>query len=191
MNFEQLSQNWQNQDHIKDHNSVDQIKSQAQKHTRQLKRKKLWTIGILSLTIITLITFFLSVGAYKNWTESLGLSLMIGMLLIRFIIELISKNQLQRIDQTLDFISYVEKHKQYFKNRQWIHFVVTPIIYLTYFGGFISMLPIFKAELSAGFYLYILISGVIVFIGLAVFIGFHIQKELLSLKFLKALINEN
>jgi hypothetical protein len=52
------------------------------------------------------------------------------------------------------------------------------------------MLPVFKAELSEGFYLYILISGVAVFIVLALFIGFHIRKELLALKFLNATLKE-
>jgi hypothetical protein len=190
MNFEELSQNWQTQDNVEDYISADQIKSQAQNLTQHFKLKKLWTIGILSLTFIILISFFISVGAYNNWTESLGLILMIGMLLIRVILELISKQQLQQIDQALNFQSYIEKHKRYFKNRQWIHFVFTPIIYLAYFGGFLAMLPVFKAELSEGFYLYILISGVAVFIVLALFIGFHIRKELLALKFLNATLKE-
>ncbi len=185
MNFEQISQNWQNQEHKSESNSAEYIMDIAKKQNQELKHKKLWTIGILCLTSIILITFFIYVGAYNNWTESFGLSLMIAMLLLRIIIEFLSKQHLQRIDKTLDFQTYVYKYKRYFKKRQWLHFVITPIIYLTYFGGFVSMLPVFKAELSSGFYLYILISGFVVFIGLAVFIAFHIRKELQDLQFLK------
>lgn len=185
MNFEKLSQNWQNQDNSKQHMSAKDIISKAQSQTQTLKLKKWWTIGILGFTCLILVFFFINIGAYKNWNESLGLSLMIVMLLLRVAIEWVSKQHLQDIDQTLDFQTYVEKHQTYYKNRKWIHFVLTPIIYLAYCGGFVAMLPVFKTQLSAGFYLYILISGVFVFIGLALFIGFHIKKELQALQFLK------
>jgi hypothetical protein len=137
---------------------------------------------------MVLIAFFIAVGAYKNWTESIGLSFMIVFLLLRVIIEIISKQQLQSIDQTNDFQTYVEKHQRYFKNRQWIHFVLTPIVYLAYFGGFASLLPVFKAQLSEGFYLYIIMSGVVIFIGLGLFIGYHIRKELQDLQFLNQVL---
>lgn len=186
MNFEDISQNWQNQNiHNTNLPKAEQLIHKAKSQTKALQRKKWWTIVILSLTFLVLVFFFFSVGAHHNWSESLGLSLMILMLLLRIAIEVISKHHLQRIDQSLDFETYVVKLKQYFKNRRWIHFVLTPIIYLAYFGGFISMLPVFKAELSEGFYLYILISGVVVFIGLALFIAFHIRKELRDLRFLR------
>jgi len=185
MNFIELSQNWQQQDNSKKLSTTTDIVNKAKIQSKALRQKKLWTIGILSFTCIVLITFFISVGAYNNWKESLGLSLMITMLVIRVVLELISKNHLQNIDQTLDFQSYVLKLNGYFKNRRWIHFVFTPIIYLVYFGGFVSMLPVFKVELSFAFYLYILISGIVVFVGLAVFIAFHIRKELQDLQFLK------
>lgn len=187
MNFEELSHNWQNQDNTKSTNTAEDIIKKAKAKTKAVSRKKWWTIGILNLTLIILIAFFISVGAYEDFIESLGLSLMIVMLYFRIVIELISINHLEKIDQTLDFQTYVSKRKRYFKNRKWIHFVFTPIIYLAYFGGFVAMLPVFKAELSSGFYLYILISGVVVFLGLALFIGFHIRKELRELAFLKTM----
>jgi nitrate/nitrite transporter NarK len=190
MNFEHISQNWQNQ-HIQETKTTsDDIIRKAQLQTQKLKQKKWWTIGILGFTTAILLSFFVSVGAYKNMKESIGLSLMIIMLLLRIILELLSKNRLQKIDHTLDFQSYVSQLKTYFKNRRWIHFVFTPIIYLAYFGGFVAMLPVFKRELSSGFYLYILISGVVVFIGLALFIGYHIRKELKALDFLKQLLKQ-
>jgi nitrate/nitrite transporter NarK len=190
MNFNELSQNWQNQDTQSTPTTSNDIIRKAQLQTQKLKQKKWWTIGILGLTTAILISFFVSVGAYKNMMESLGLSLMIIMLLLRVILELMSKNRLQKIDRTLDFQSYVSRLKTYFKNRRWIHFIFTPVIYLAYFGGFVAMLPVFKRELSSGFYLYILISGVVVFIGLALFIGYHIRKELNELKVLKRILEE-
>ncbi len=188
MNFENISQNWQNQPIQKTETSSDDIIKKAQFQTQKLKQKKWWTMSILGFSTAVLIGFFLSVGAYKHMMESLGLSLMIIMLLLRIILELMSKNRLQKLDQTLNFQSYVSQLQTYFKNRRWIHFIFTPVIYLAYFGGFVSMLPVFKRELSSGFYLYILISGVVVFIGLAFFIGFHIRKELKALDFLKQIL---
>jgi hypothetical protein len=52
------------------------------------------------------------------------------------------------------------------------------------------MLPVFKAQLSEGFYLYILISGGVVFIGLALFIGFHILKELKALGLIQQILKD-
>ena len=185
MNFENISQNWQNQHIQKTETTSDDIIRKAQLQTQKLKHKKWWTIGILGFTILVLGVFYFSVGAHHNWRENIGLSLMIFMLLLRIIIELLSKEHLRQIDQSLDFQTYVDKLQQYYKRRTWIHFVLTPIVYLAYFGGFISMLPVFKVELSEGFYLYILISGVVVFIGLALFITFHILRELWDLRFLR------
>ena len=47
------------------------------------------------------------------------------------------------------------------------------------------MLPIFKQQLSAGFYTYIIISSIITFIALAVLIGFQVIKELKIIKSLQ------
>jgi hypothetical protein len=190
MNFENISQNWQDQHIQKTEISSDDIIRKAQLQTQKLKQKKWWTIGILGFTTAILLGFFVSVGAYKNMIESLGLSLMTIMLLLRIVLELMSKSRLQKIDRTLDFESYVSRLKNYFKNRRWIHFIFTPVIYLAYFGGFVAMLPVFKRELSSGFYLYILISGVVVFIGLALFIGYHIRKELKALDFLNQILKQ-
>ncbi len=190
MNFENISQNWQNQHIQKTETTSNDIIRKAQLQTQKLKQKKWWTIGILGFTTAVLIGFFMSVGAYKHMMESLGLSLMIIMLLLRIILELMSKKRLQKIDLTLGFESYVTQLKSYFKNRRWIHFVFTPVIYLAYFGGFVAMLPVFERELSSGFYLNILISGVVVFIGLAFFIGYHIRKELKALDFLNQLLKQ-
>jgi hypothetical protein len=191
MNFEDISRNWQNQK-IQHQNptDADQLIQRAGAQTRQLQRKKWWTIGIISLTTILLVIFFISVGAYKNWSESFGLSLMIAVLLFRIIIELLSKAKLQGLDKTLDFQTYGYQLQEYYNSRKWIHFVLTPIIYLAYFGGFINMLPVFKAQLSEGFYLYILISGGVVFIGLALFIGFHILKELKALGLIQQILKD-
>jgi len=191
MNFKDISQNWQNQNTEPSNlPKAELLIQKAKAKTKALQRKKWWTIGILSLTFLVLVFFFFSVGAHQNWSESLGLSLMIFMLLSRISIELFSKHHLQHIDQSLDFQTYVDKLQRYYKMRMWIHYVLTPLIYFAYFGGFVSMLPVFKAELSEGFYLYILISGVVVFIGLALFIVFHIGRELKALELLKQMLKD-
>jgi hypothetical protein len=110
------------------------------------------------------------------------------MLFSRIALEIKSKIQLHKIDNTLNFKDFVSKHKRYFQNRRWIHFVFTPLIYLLYVGGFVSMLPVFKETLSTGFFLYIQISGVIVFVALALFIAYHIKKELQELRFLNEVL---
>ena len=188
MNFETLSQTWQNQHNLTSLPKTEAIIATAKQKTSNFKKEQLISIGVLSLTFLILSIFYFSVGAHHNFSKSIGLVLMILMLFSRIALEIKSKIQLHQIDNTLDFKNFVNKHKRYFQNRRWIHFVFTPIIYLLYVGGFVIMLPVFKETLSAGFYLYIQISGVVVFVFLALFIGYHIKKELQALQFLKEVL---
>lgn len=188
MNFENLSQTWQNQHKNTPETKAEDIIKMAIQKAGDFKRGQMISISILSLTFLVLVGFYVGVEAYQNFTKSLGLVLMIVMLLVRIALEIKSKFELQNIDSTLSFQDFVANHKNYFKNRQWIHFVFTPLIYLLYFGGFISMLPVFKAHLSNGFFLYIQISGIVVFVGLVIFIAFHIRKELSDHQFLQKVL---
>lgn len=188
MNFENLSQTWQNQHNLTSLPKTEAIVAIAKQKMSNFKKEQLISIGILSLTFLILVVFYFSVGAHQNISKSLGLVLMIFMLFSRIALEIKSKIQLHKIDNTLNFKDFVIKHKRYFQNRRWIHFVFTPLIYLLYVGGFVSMLPVFKETLSTGFFLYIQISGVIVFVALAMFIAYHIKKELQELRFLNEVL---
>jgi hypothetical protein len=188
MNFENLSQTWQNQHNNEPETKAKDLIEKAKQKTSEFKKGQIINISILSISFLVLVGFYIGVEAYQDFTKSLGLVLMIVMLFTRIALEIKSKYQLQNIDSTVDFQDFVARHRDYFKNRKWIHFVFTPLIYILYAVGFISMLPVFKENLSSGFFLYIQISGIVVFVVLAVFIAYHIRKELQELHFLKKIL---
>lgn len=188
MNFKNINQTWQNQQpNVSFYEASEIIQIAIQKSTH-FKRGQTINITILSLTFLILLSFYIWVEAYQDFKKSVGLLVMIIMLLARIALEIRSKFQLQHIDSTLHFLDFVARHKKYLNNRMWIHFVFTPLIYILYAGGFISMLPVFKENLSSGFFLYIQISGMVVFVVLAFFIWYHIKKELQELHFLNKIL---
>ncbi|MBZ9651899.1 hypothetical protein [Psychroflexus montanilacus] len=189
MTFQELEHLWQDQTPVKASLSAKDIQTKANLSLIRMKRKQNFTLGILGSTSLIIILFYIWVEAYKDLWQGLGLLVMIVMLFSRIGIELYQKNRLRTIDPTTDFKNYLLTHKAYFKSRKRVHFILTPVIYFIYFGGFASMLPAFKASLSSGFYTYIVISGSFTFLALAVFIGYHIKKELQELKFFEELIS--
>lgn len=190
MTFQDLEQIWQEQSPVKNSVSSEHLIAKANSSLKRMHKKQQYSIGILAITCLILIFFYLSIEAYKSLWTGFGLLVMIGCLILRIAMEIYQNNQLRQMDASSDFQTYLKKHKTYFQRRQWVHFGFTPLVYLLYFGGFWMMLPTFKASLSSGFYAYILVSGSLVFVGLAGFIAYHIQKELRELKFFEDLISK-
>jgi hypothetical protein len=80
----------------------------------------------------------------------------------------------------------LEKFKQqmigYYEKRKKVHFIATPIIILIYCFGFVLLLPAFKESLSVGFYNYIVVSSIVLFVVLSLFIAREVKRELLGLR---------
>jgi hypothetical protein len=163
----------------------DELLASVKKNTIELKNKHIWTQLILFITCIVLIIFFFYVTAWKNTTASVALSIMTGVIIIRLILELVSLRRFQNISITENVETYNQQLLRFYKWRRRVHFVFTPIILVLYFTSFAALMPIFKQTLSHGFYLYIQVSAVFVFLGLCFVIGMHIKKEVSILNFLK------
>lgn len=140
---------------------------------------------VLGITILILVLFFFYISAYKNTQAFWGLGIMIGSLAIRIILEYISMLRKGKLPVYKDMKAFNKKIMAYYHIRKRIHFLITPLLFATYIAGFVWLLPLFKANLSPGFYTYILWSSVFIFVGLAIFIGVQIRKELFILKQLK------
>ena len=124
-------------------------------------------------------------SAYKNTRAFWGLGIMMSSLIIRIVMEYYSIRNLTKIPPYKKMKDYNQKLINYYTSRKFIHFLVTPILFGCYVFGFILLLPVFKKNLSQGFYTYILWSSVFIFLGLAILIAVQIKKELLILKQLK------
>lgn len=185
--FDNLQNLWNKQSEEKNIKDASDIIKKAESKLQKVRINHISTIIILSLTTCILVWYFVWVSAHQIGMMGLGLSLMIGSLIIRVLAEWISSQKLKkiRLHQTVDEFS--RQMDVFYTWRKQVHIIFTPIIYITYVIGFIILLPIFKKYLSSGFYLYVLISGTI-FLSVFAFLLFRfLKKELQILNHLKNL----
>lgn len=180
--FEDLQSQWKKQSNIQTpSNGGEQIRDKV----RLIRKKQGIANTVLAITVTILIFFFFYVSAYKHQTPMIGLSLMIGSIAIRIGLEILSIKNLKNSNVTEAIEIFKKQMVDYYKKRVKIHFIITPIIIITYCIGFIMLLPSFKESLSPGFYSYIKVSSIIILIVLGVFIAKQIKDELTILKELK------
>ena len=156
------------------------------KKANNLRKRQFIGVAVMSTTVLVLLAY----AAYytsNHWNDfTLGLVLMISSLTFRVILEFVSlyrkESQLISLDSTA-FKDYLKRH---YKRRLNINYFITPLCFAIYVYGFLKLLPYFKQAFSTGFYNYILISGFISLLVIAVIIVNGIIKEN---KFLKELKN--
>lgn len=150
-----------------------------------IKAKQKISNIILGITMAVLLGFALYVSAYKATTAMIALSLMIGILVVRIAVEMISITNLSKLNPAEDAEKYKSNLINYYAKRKKVHFILTPLLILIYCVGFVMLMPYFKSSLSEGFYTYIQVSSVIILIILGAFIYRQIKKEMNVLDELK------
>lgn len=152
------------------------------KNSLYLNRKQLGVQVVLIVTILVLFYFLLRSSAFAEFRSGLGISLMIGTLLVRTGIEFYSRMKFKKLVPTNDFQQYRTDIIAFYKSRFRIHYKLTPLLFIIYVIGFIIMLPVFKAKLSEGFYNYIVLSSILIFISLILIILVQAKRELRLIK---------
>lgn len=147
------------------------------KKANKQRKSQFISIAVMSVTVLILLTYAIYyVG--NNWnTFTLGMALLISSLTFRIALEFVSlyrkENQLISLDNR-SFKKYLKKHYQI---RLKVNYIITPVCFAIYTFGFTLLLPSFKQMFSRGFYLYIVISGVVSLIVIAAIIVNTIRKE--------------
>ncbi|HDZ04495.1 hypothetical protein LCGC14_0079010 [marine sediment metagenome] len=178
-NFEELQNKWQNQSGT---SATDNGFETLLHSVKSIENKQRIGNIVLTITIIILASFLIYVSGYKSNTFLLGISLMIGSLVVRIAIELYSLKKLRSINFSKDSSTFKSDLTNYYSFRKYIHYLVTPLALMIYAIGFVILLPLFKATLSHGFYLYILFSSIVFLLIFCVFIYKQIKSELSKLK---------
>jgi hypothetical protein len=189
--FDEIQQLWNQQSLPVTTPQPEAVIKAAQKKMRTIRANHLFTMGILTVTVVALTAYFF---AYTNFTFNrffTGLLFMAGSLLLRVGLEYASYRRFNKIDVHADFTAYTNGITQFYKGREKIHFYLTPLVLVLYFVGFAILLPIFKETFSAGFYLYIVISGTLFCCLFIWFIVRHAKKEMRLLDFLKGIKASN
>lgn len=184
-NFESIKQQWAQR---KIPTPPDNEFNSILEKSKRIRKKQSTGQIVLGVTVVVLGVFFLYVSAHQNARAFLGLGLMIGCLVVRIGIEFLSMIKKNNIPTDQNMRSYVQNLIGFYKRRKIVHFIITPFLFFGYIVGFWMLLPIFKFELSAGFYTYILISSTLIFTALAILIVYQVCFEL---RLLKEIIHES
>lgn len=173
MNSDQLDKLWASQ-------QPAPLKVQAQAIIAKAKNQRkgqVLSILIMATTVLVLIVFtiYTAGGSWSDFT--LGLTIMIGSLVLRIALEFASLFQKGNRLVSLDHYSFTAYLKQHYRTRRSINFFVTPLCFAAYIYGFTKLLPSFQQAFSPGFYIYILISGSASLLVLLFIIGKGILRE--------------
>ena len=135
------------------------------------------SITVMSFTAVVLIIYAFYYS-FNQWnTFNLGLILMISSLTVRIIIEFYSLHRKEKKLISMSQKSYHAYLKKYYRTRQVINFIITPVCVTVYIYGFYMLLPYFEEYFSKGFYTYIIVSGVISLLVVMAIIVQNIIKE--------------
>jgi len=177
--FEDLKSQWKDQSQPKTPN--DGVETILNKIKFIGKQQRITNV-VLGITSFILIGFFFYVSAYNYPTVTIGLLLMIGSLALRIGLEYFSMRALKTMNVSTNVETFRQRMIRYYKRRTKVHFIITPLLIALYCVGFIMLLPSFKESLSDGFYNYIIVSSIVVFLVLSLFIAREIKRELGNLK---------
>ncbi|MGG8496969.1 hypothetical protein ACQY1Q_11160 [Tenacibaculum sp. TC6] len=173
MENDKLTQTWNWQKNTPPMTNPDQIIKKAKRQ----RYEQFIAITVMSLAVLILLsyTMYHLNNSWNNFT--LGLVLMISSLTFRIVLEFVSLYQRENQLISLDNASFKKYLKKHHKLRLIVNYIITPVCFIVYIYGFTKLLPYFKQWFSEGFYTYILISGAVSFLVLAVIIVNNILKE--------------
>lgn len=173
MENDQLTQIWDSQKKESPLMNPGQIIKKADK----LRKKQFIGVAVMSITVVVLLIYagYYASGRWNDFT--LGLVLMIGSLTFRVILEFISLYRKESRLIALDNRAFKHYLKKHYKLRLKINYFITPLCFAVYVYGLLKLLPYFKQAFSAGFYTYILISGFVSLLVIAVIIVNNILNE--------------
>ncbi|MFA0961173.1 hypothetical protein AB9P05_05175 [Roseivirga sp. BDSF3-8] len=190
--MDDLFKQWQNAPAESSGKSPDpgRIIEQAEQKKRKSRRFHTGNIAVLSATIVGLLVFFNTVAPVQEPLSLASVGVMIGGLLVRIIIEVISYRKLQQIDMTEDTLKANSQARQFYTFRDRIHGPVTIAIVLAYCVGVAMLIPEFSRYLTIKSLLIYYAGFVVWGLIMIVVIRKQIKKEAETLRELKGLTRE-
>jgi len=174
--FDKIISGWKNQS-VPEPNNSSEIIRLARERLDDSRKKHLITITVLGITLLV-IALYAVISHGKGFLFMAGIGLMITSLLVRILIEWNSSETLKKINVAEITSRYLQQLTHFYQLRKRIHGWVTLALFGFYLFGFLLLLPLFKQTVSQGFFIYILVSGLITFSVLIYFIGRKTREEL-------------
>ena len=176
--FEELENIWGNQNDYSPKSSTKELMEKAKSDADKVRSQFITTVLILSITSLVLLVYMLVYKTYLHPVLFACNALMIALLILRIGLEGYSYVSLKKVSYAITVKDQVIKTKQFYTRRKQINFILTPLIFVAYWAAFYYLAPLFKANLSQGMYTYVIVSGAILFVALAVLIFRSIRQEM-------------
>lgn len=189
-NFNTIQEIWNRQADFEPVYPADRTIREIKQSTRAVHMKHAGTMVVLSLLIAVLSACLYRSLLFEYKGLFAGLSGMIFFVLLRVGLEYRSLGKLKKISPEIASLTYCALIRNFYRWRKKIHYILTPIIYSGYIGSFCMLLPAIRKNVPQGFYIYILVSTIPVFVILGFYILRQIRKELDILRYLNRLLEE-
>lgn len=181
--FDQLKNSWKEAKEGQSSvgNSSDMLKVARENHNKS-KKAQIGNVIVLSLVVIGLCAFFYFLAPLQETLSRIGIGLMIGGLLVRIIIELVSYQKASKIDYSSSSTDTMQQAQTFYNYRKRIHGPVTITIIALYTIGFYALTPEFSKYFDT-FWMW-MIDGSYVIIAIILFLGIRkgVVQEMKDLK---------
>jgi|SRR5690606_34430732 len=159
----------------------DRIIRIAEKQKKSTLRMHVTNIFVLAAVTAGLAAFFLGVARFKETISLVGMSLMIGGLIIRIMIEVYSIYRSSKIDLSEPTVRTNDAWLTFYEFRKKIHGPVTITIIILYTIGFYLLTPEFSLYFSLPMLILIDLSYILAAAIYTIFIRKAIRKEMVYL----------
>ncbi|MEQ8926305.1 MAG: hypothetical protein RLO81_10860 [Fulvivirga sp.] len=172
--FDDIKNKWQQSKKEQPASKVSAVEliELSKKKMRSVVNMHLANIGILIITLIGIVAFIVYVARFQETLSHVGVSLMLGGLAIRILIEGYSIYASSTIDLSKSAKEVNEQYLGFYNYRKRIHGPVTITILVLYVIGYFLLLPEFNVYLSDTMMIFITIS----LIPAAFIVGYSIKK---------------
>lgn len=182
-NFESLKSAWKGskREAQSDMNAIDMQRLVMQNHNHS-KQFHLGNVAVLTVVCIGISLFFYFLAPMQETISRVGIVLMVGGLIVRIVIELVSHRKADSIEFNVDTKTTALQASKFYAWRKRIHGPVTIIIVLLYSLGFYLLTPEFLDYLPQFWVIVMDIGYVVIAVVLTLVINTGIKKEMAALK---------
>jgi hypothetical protein len=128
--------------------SVAAILDKVKENQRKSEQSHIATIIILTITVVTLVAFFVFVAPFQNSMSRMGCTLMLASLAIRIGFEIVSLSRSRRMDTSLASRDANLRNIRFHAMRKLIHGPVMMSAIIAYTVGFFMLTPEFAEYFS-------------------------------------------
>lgn len=188
--FDELQNSWNQakKEHSGNKDSSHFLKTAKTNHAKSV-RAHLGNILVLVLVVVGLTAFFWYLAPLQDTLSHIGIALMIGGLIVRIIIEWISRLKANTIDYSQSSQDSAHLAKSFYQYRKRIHGPVTITIIALYTIGFYLLTPEFSNYFSPVWMWIIDLSYLVIAIVLFLLIRKGVVREMSDLREIEMLEN--